>query len=222
MYIREINVTESLQTIRSNNVELRSDRFVARNLDFNNKFDMDNAYSFRYRVFHKELGWESRQAKEYDEYDSTSAHFGVFSESDELVGYSRLHLPEGRFMIEYEFADLVEPGSCIRKKEDTVEASRFAISMELRQTKEGFIATELLCKTMCQWAKKNGIRYWYMVLDKSYLDFLLCFFDIETIGVPVEYTPGSASVAGIVNISKLGIEEANAFWNTLGCEPKPE
>jgi N-acyl-L-homoserine lactone synthetase len=203
---------------RDNGVELRDGSFVARSLDPDNAVEMDGAYAFRYKVFHKELEWSSNgsDGRESDEYDECSAHFGVFSDTGEMLGYGRLTLPDNGFMIEKEFADLLDPGARVGKGDDTAEASRFAISRRLRRSREGFTVTGLLCTTMCKWSRKNEVRYWYMVLDTKYLEFLQQHFPFEAIGAPKEYEPGKASVAARIDLSLLGADEAQTFWGLLG------
>jgi acyl homoserine lactone synthase len=200
--------------------KLTNGPFVARNLAQGNRLEMDKAYAFRHAVFCRELGWQSAEAREKDGYDRTSVHFGVFDDSDELVGYCRLHLPAGPFMIENEFADLVAPWHRIRKTQDTVEASRFGIGHRLRRTKDGFEVTELLCKTMYLWARGNNVRYVYLVLDAEYLDFLLRFFPIQPIGGRKNYDHQMESIAVIVDLTKLGLKHADTLWDTLGNESK--
>ena len=213
---------KSLKDNRLLNMELKDGQFVARNIDSGDPYAMEKIYTFRHKVFSKELGWVFSLSKEHDEYDDTSVHFAVFSDSGDIVGYSRLNLAEGGFMLEKEFSDLIGSTYSIRKESDTVEGSRFTVSPDLRRSKSGFKVSELLCKTMCRWCKINGIRYWYLVMDKNYLDFLQRFFPIQQVGVTKEYQPGLTSSAVFIDLKKLGAEEADSFWSMLGDKPKPD
>ena len=213
---------KSLKDNRLLNIELRDSEFVARNIDSDDPYAMEKIYAFRHKVFSKELGWVFSLSKERDDYDDTAVHFAVFSDSGDIVGYSRLNLAEGGFMLEKEFSDLIGDTYSIRKESDTVEGSRFTVIPELRRSKSGFKVSELLCKTMCRWCRINGIRYWYLVMDKLYLDFLQRFFSIQQVGVTREYQPGLISVVAFIDLKKLGAEEADSFWSILGDTPKPD
>ena len=177
-------------------------------------------YEFRHRVFSQELGWVPGP-RETDQYDQHSVHFAAFSPAGDVVACGRFILPSGTFMLETEFRDLVEPGYPVRKEADTVEASRFAVSADLRRTKDGFAVTELLCSTMCLWARRNAIRYCYLVLDNNYLGFLQRFFPVRVIGPTKVYDSGLTSAAVIFDMAEFGLDEAHALWDSLGRSPKP-
>jgi N-acyl-L-homoserine lactone synthetase len=203
------------------NVELRNEGFLARNIDPDDSHDLERIHQFRHRVFAQELGWVGGASRETDQYDRHSVHFAAFSQSGDVVAYSRFILPSGSFMLETEFPDLVEPGYRLRKEEDTVEASRFAVSADLRRTKEGFAVTELLCSTMCLWARRNSVRQCYLVLDYSYFGFLQQFFPVRAIGPTKVYDSGLTSVAVIFDLAEFGLDEAHALWASLGSTTKP-
>ncbi|MGA1795378.1 MAG: acyl-homoserine-lactone synthase, partial [bacterium] len=87
------------------------------------------AYRLRHRIFCQTLGWrpEARNGLEIDNYDIEAVFFGVFNEKNRLLAFLRIILPEKRFMLEYEFIDLVGPDHTIRKECDTVEISRCCV-----------------------------------------------------------------------------------------------
>jgi N-acyl-L-homoserine lactone synthetase len=209
-------MSKTIRASRLKNAQLKNGSFLARNIDPAESRELQDLYEFRHRVFSKELGWVPTSLGAGDPYDGHSVHFGAFSNAGDIVGCSRLILPKGGFMLEREFADLLDPGYNLRKETDTVEASQFAVSRELRRTREGFAVTELLCKTMCLWARRNGIRYCYMVLDANYLEFLQAFFSLRTIGPPRVYEPQIASVAAVFDLAELHPEDAETFWSVLG------
>jgi N-acyl-L-homoserine lactone synthetase len=217
---REIFMSGTTEARSRHSVELRNEGFLARNLDPDHSDDLDRIHQFRHRVFSQELGWVAGP-RETDEYDQHSVHFAAFSPAGDVVACSRFILPSGTFMLETEFTDLVEPGYQVRKEADTVEASRFAVSADLRRTKEGFAVTELLCSTMCLWARRNAIRYCYLVLDNNYVDFLQRFFPVSVIGPTKVYDSGLTSAAVIFDMAEFGLDEANALWDSLGRTAKP-
>jgi len=210
-------MSKTTKARRLKNVLSKNGHFLARNIDLLESRELQDLYEFRHRVFSKELGWVPTGLVAGDAYDGHSVHFGAFSDAGDIVGCSRLILPEGAFMLEKDFADLLEPGYNLRKEIDTVEASQFAVSSQLRRTREGFAVTELLCKTMCLWSRRNGVRYCYMVLDQNYLAFLQRFFSLQTIGPPRIYEPETASVAAVFDLDDLSPENMEAFWSVLGA-----
>jgi len=181
-------------------IRLKEGEFLAKNL---NQHEIEKAYRFRYKIFCEELKWlpNNNNEKESDEYDQYSVHFGVFSRSGEIVGYSRIILPGNSFTLEKEFTDLLDPNYCIRKEKDTVEISRLAVKKELRGRQESATKISmLLYKIMYQWAVKNGVRYWYMVVETDYLKVLQMFFPCKSIGPVKEYQPNVSSVAALLDI----------------------
>ena len=204
-------------------IQVRDGFLSARVLDPKNKAEIDAALAFRHTVFLEELGWSvlDHKGQESDQYDQNSVHFGAFSESGEITGYCRLILPKSGFMIEKEFADLIDPGYCIRKENDTVEASRFAVARNLRGKGEGFRVIALLVRSLYQWAKLNKVRYIYAVSVSDYLGFLCGYFTcIKPIGPNHEYQAGISSSAVILDLEQLDLEKVKEFWAMLTNKPK--
>jgi len=196
-------------------IELREGTLVARVLDPNTKGEIRRAGGFRHNIFREELRWllEDTGPAETDRYDDGASHFGVFSESGELVGYCRLILPETGFMIESEFAELVDPGYRIRKEEDTVEMSRFAIPSHLRGDPRGFEIISLLLRSVYSWAILNRVRYFYGVCATDHLAFVQTYFTCcEAIGPVYEYQPGVPSAALVFDLANLDLEKVGDFW----------
>jgi acyl homoserine lactone synthase len=199
-------------------IEVKDGPLSARVLDPDSQRDMGKALTFRHKIFLEELGWSllDSAGQEIDEYDRNSVHFGAFDNSGCLLGYCRLIFPKNGFMIEKEFADLVRPGYHIRKERDTVEASRFAISKELRGKEDGFGVIAVLMRSMYQWAKMNKIRYIYAVCVSDYLSFIQdCFSCCETIGPAHEYQPGISSSAFIFDLDELDLVRVQEFWSMV-------
>ena len=195
-------------------IKLKDGPFISREIDWDNKRERANALTFRYNVFSEELGWASSHSsgEESDEYDQNSVHFAVFVHPDKLVGYCRLILPKSYFMIEKEFADLVDPGYIIRKNNDTAELSRFAIPEELRGSRDGYRVIILLLRTVYRWSVINRVDYIYGVCATSYLQFVQDFFPCRPIGPSKEFQPGISSSALFMDLKKLDIEQTVDFW----------
>jgi acyl homoserine lactone synthase len=206
-----------------NRIEVKDGRLLARNLDPDKKSDMDEALAFRHKIFLEELGWSllDTTGQEIDGYDQSSVHFGAYMDSGELVGYCRLILPNIGFMIERDFADLVAPGYCIRKEEDTVEISRFAIPKELRGKEEGFRVIGVLLACVYKWAVTNKVRYIYGVCASDHLQFVEGFFPCcKSIGPAHEYQPGTSSSALIFDLQELDLARVQEFWSLVVGKPR--
>lgn len=201
-----------------NMIEVRDGSLIARVLDPGKKAEMEDARVFRHKIFLEELGWSllDSNGQEVDEYGQSSLHFGAFSALGELVGYCRVILPKSRFMIEKEFADLVDPAYYIRKEGDTVEISRFAIPKELRGKQEGFRVIAVLLRCVYQWAMMNKVRYIYAVCASDHLGFLRGFFSCcKPIGPDYEYQPGISSSAFILDLKELDLTKVRELWSVL-------
>ena len=201
-------------------IEVKDGPLSAKVIESDNKYEMKGAQTFRQKIFLQELGWSvlDSTGQEFDEYDTNSVHIGAFDSSNRMVGYCRLILNNKKsgFMIEKDFADLVASGYCIRKEKDTVEASRFAISKELRGKGEGFSVIALLVRCLYQWAKANKVRYIYGVCASDHLSFILEYFSgAKQIGPAHEYQPGISSSALIFDLEKLDIERVQEFWSLV-------
>src|SRR4030042_624748 len=206
-------------------IEVKDGELLGRALDPRNKEEMKRAREFRHGIFLDELGWSlpESSAQEVDEYDRSSVHFGAFSEAGELIGYCRLILPEGGFMIEREFTDLVYPNYHIRKERDTVEISHFAIPKGIRSKIEGFKVVELLLRCVYQLARSHNIRYIYGVCASEHLVFVQAAFSCcKAIGPGYEYQHGVSSSALIVDLDKLDVAKVQEFWSGVVGKPRAE
>lgn len=208
-----------------NRIEVRDGELSGRILNPYNKGEMKEACEFRHRIFLDELGWSLPESSEQqiDEYDRNSVHFGAFSAGGEFIGYCRLILPKGGFMIEREFADLVYLNYHIRKESDTVEISHFAIPRKIRSKEEGFRVVELLLRCVYQWAKSHNIRYIYGVCASEHLVFVQgAFACCKPIGPAHEYQPGVSSSALIVDLDNLDVAKIQEFWSHVVSKPRVE
>lgn len=206
-------------------IEVKDGSLSARVLDPDNKDEMEEAREFRHKIFLEELGWSllDSTGQEFDEYDKNSVHFGAFADSSDLTGYCRLILHRSGFMIEREFAELVNPGYSIRKKDDTVEISRFAIPKEIRGKVEGFNVIAVLLRAVYLWAKANKVRYIYGVCASDHLSFVREYFSCcKQIGPAHEYQPGVSSSALIFDLEKLDVARVQEFWSLVVGKPRSE
>lgn len=204
-------------------IEVKDGSLSAKVLDLDNQDEIEEARTFRHKIFLEELGWTllDSRGQEFDEYDKNSVHFGAFEDSNKLVGYCRLILNKDGFMIEKEFADLVHPGYHIRKKDDTVEISQFAIPRELRGKVEGFMVIGVLLRCVYQWAKANKVRYIYGVCASEHLGFVREYFSYaKQIGPDHEYQPGISSSAFILDFEKLDVAKVQEFWSLVVGKPR--
>ncbi len=201
-------------------IQVRDGSLTARVLNPDNPNEMEEARAFRFRIFLEELGWSLLESdgQEFDEYDKNPVQFGVFEDSGQMVGYCRIILNKSGFMIEKEFADLVYPGYRIRKKDDTVELSRFAIMKELRGKVNGIRAVSVLVRCMYQWAEANKVRYFYAVCASDIPGNIREFFSCaEQIGPDHEYQPGVSSAAFMVDLEKVDMAKVlNSYFRMLG------
>jgi len=204
-------------------IEIREGTLVARVLDPYTKGEIRRAGDFRHNIFREELRWalEDTGPAETDRYDESATHFGVFSQSGELVGYCRLILPDTGFMIENEFADLLAPGYQVRKEEDTVEMSRFAIPSHLRGDQKGFVIIALLLRCVYAWAIMNRVRYFYGVCTTDHLAFVQTYLSCcEAIGPVYEYQPGVSSAALVFDLANLDLDKVRDFWALVVDKPR--
>jgi N-acyl-L-homoserine lactone synthetase len=203
--------------------QVRDGSLTAKVLAPDRRYEMEEARTFRYKIFLEELGWSLLESngQEFDEYDENSVHFGAFEDSGQMVGYCRLILNNNDgFMIEKEFTDLVYPGYCIRKKDDTVEMSRFAITRERRGRETGIGVMSVLVRCVYRWAEANRVRYIYGVCASNLVGHIKESFSCaKQIGPDHEYQPGVSSAAFIVDLEKLDVTQILKFWFCVVGEP---
>jgi acyl homoserine lactone synthase len=186
----------------------REGRFIVKNLLSDE--EKVEAYRLRHRVFAEELKWVPRSETllEIDEYDNNASFFGVYDDSNRLVAFLRMILPEKRFMMEKEFSFLVGPDHEIRKSDDTAEVSRLCTLPEARNRRGDdnfgvFGITMLLYKGLYLWSLRNGIRYLYLVVDRTvYRMFRLKGFPCEPVGEPVRMADGCVAVAAMLDLRR--------------------
>lgn len=164
------------------------------------------AHELRHRVFSKELGWvKSENLLEIDNYDRNTIFFGVLDEDRSLLAFLRLILPHNSFMLEKEFALLIDSEYTLRKKRDTVEVSRLCVLPEARNKRltNNFgiqPITMFLYKGVYHWCMRNSVRYLYLVVEhKIYRLLRAKGFPCKLIGEPVPMPDGVVAVAAIMD-----------------------
>ncbi len=178
-----------------------------------------SAYHVRHCIFCEELGWVRRKESmlEFDEHDNNAIFIGVFDSVNKLKAFCRLILPKYIFMIEKEFASLVDSRHSIKKSDDRGEISRLCVSPDARNhfilcNNETYSISMLLFKGVYHWCKRNHIRYLYAVVEAKMLKLLRAKgFPCKLIGSPQKMKDGTIAVAvimdwrefEIINISKL-------------------
>lgn len=139
------------------------------------------AYRLRHEVFCTRLKWipSHPSGLERDRYDAFATSVGLFTKTGRLVGLARFLPPDRPFMLEAEFAVLMDPGYRIRKEADTVELSRLAVASWRRpEDVSPRQLSRILYKGIYQWALANGVRYIYVVVAKRY------WRSLEISGIP--------------------------------------
>jgi len=162
----------------------------------------EKAYRLRHRIFVDELKWVAPQADrlEIDVYDGKGMFpLGVFNQTGELIAHLRITLPHHSFMMEREFASLIE--SPISKSCSTVEVSRVCIEYGWRRVKLKTVYGEyhlsmLLYKGLYQWCCQNLINNMYMVIEyKLYRLLKMTGFSCEAIGRTIIMPDGVSAIA---------------------------
>jgi len=119
------------------------------------------------------------------------------------------------FMLERDFKPLIE-GVDIRKDPDTVEISRLALSEDYIASRKGQIVQAMLYRKMYRWSEKNGIRFWYFVVEKPYFNKLKRIFKCEHIGKTYLFsTENVVAIAALLDLQKARahIKKKNWFWH---------
>jgi len=185
-------------------VLIQEGNFIVKNLIHED--EKIQAHCLRHRVFCQELGWvKSENLLEIDDYDRNAIFFGVFNENSRLLAFLRLILPDDSFMLEREFALLIDTKYLLRKEMDTAEVSRLCVAEEARN--ERLVSNSgihdismFLYKGVYHWCIKNDIRYLYLVAEyKIYRLLRAKGFPCRLIGQPVTMSDGVLAVAAIMD-----------------------
>ena len=164
--------------------------------------ELKESYKLRHKVFAEELNWITAQKNylDIDTYDGKNmAPIGVFDQGDKLIAQLRITLPQRVFMMEKEFAELID--TSIDKNPETVEVSRVCTTTEIRRAKietdyGNFYISMLLYKGLYLWCLSNNISIMYMVIEYKLLRLLkLSGFPCHKAGPPTIMPDGVTAVA---------------------------
>jgi len=97
------------------------------------KYEKEEAYRLRYKVFVEELGWVpyNRDKKEVDGYDNSCILVGIFAD-DKLIACLRILLPSQKFMIEKEFKNILGEHKVCKSK-NTIKLTKFVMPSKLKK-----------------------------------------------------------------------------------------
>ncbi|MDA8326529.1 MAG: hypothetical protein M0033_09970 [Nitrospiraceae bacterium] len=165
--------------------------------------ELRQAYALRHKIFAEELHWVpvTPDGLEIDGYDTLEATgFGVFFEGS-ILAYIRFIPASLPFMIDKDFAVLMDPAHVIRREPDTGEISRFCVSTESRRKlPSGQYTFMFLLKGLYHWCALRNIRYIYSVVETKV--FRLCYAKgiiSKPVGTPLVMPDGTEAVAVIID-----------------------
>ncbi len=165
------------------------------------------AYRLRHRVYTEALRWvpASGDDREVDPYDAWATPVGVFADATRLVGFSRVLMAPGPFMIEAEFKSCLTRNHEIRKTRDTAEITRLTVDPSLGE--KGLSSRVLLAaiKGLYQLLIARDVRYCYMVIEKRFLRVLKSLgFPCQPISEGVALPPaGVVSIAALLDLERF-------------------
>ncbi len=168
------------------------------------------AYRLRYKVYTEALRWvqASGDDREMDPYDAWATPLGVFSDTGQLVGFSRVLMAPDPFMLEAEFSSCLTHKHEIRKSSDTAEITRLTVDPGLGE--KGLSSRVLLAviKGLYQLLIARDVRYCYMVIEKRFLRVLRVLgFPCQPISEGVALPPaGVVSVAALLDLAQFRAE----------------
>lgn len=195
--------------------------------------ERENAYRLRHRIFVDELKWVKPQTDglEIDIFDGEGiVPLGVFDQTGRIIAHLRITLPQQTFMMEKEFAALIE--TPIRKTNGTVEISRVCTERDTRTTlitnRYGNMhISMLLYKGLYYWCCQNLINDMYMVIENKLFRLLrVSGFPCRMIGKKTNMPDGVCAVAVRVNwrefesINQSSKPQLLAWFNNTGIMRK--
>jgi len=137
------------------------------------KEKIDKIHKLRHEVFVKKLAWVPSTPEEYerDSYDEYSLLFGVFKGED-IVGTARFTLHPWPFMLDKDFADMLNGHPLPYRGQAAVELSRLGILPSMEDKKKSRRVAMLLYRGLYEWSLRNAVRYWYLVSTERYISSL--------------------------------------------------
>ncbi len=205
---------------------VQEDNFIIKTLSAHE--ELEAGYRLRHEVFSEELKWVpvSPDGMEVDRYDSGPvSYIGVFDEWGTLQGYARLITSPNTFMIDREFACLLEDGMCVEKSPDMAEITRLCVRKRGRKGDLVMRVSNFLYKGIYLWSTKMDIRHLVMVVDNRYYRLLrFTGFPVRTVGDFIEM-PDSVRAAVIRldwrEFDRIAVEKKPEFFHWISTQPDP-
>lgn len=192
--------------------------FTARRLGASDDLQaMELAYRLRFEVYCRDCSFlraeDYPDSLEMDEYDPSALHALAFNLQQELVGYSRLVMPDacGLFPWQSHCCELL-PGAELPPPESCAEVSRLMVRRDYRRRRgdvlqgvsvglpepaaDDFVERYRrrpqillsLYRQMYQHSLQHGIRYWYAAMERSLVGALsMMGFPFKAIGREADY-----------------------------------
>ena len=191
--------------MQASNIDYSTINFFEQNLQVKNLIDAterEKAHLLRHKIFVHELRWVPPHISglEIDSYDGEGmVPLGLLDQTGRLIAHLRVTLPQRIFMMEKEFAALIE--TPINKTKSTVEVSRVCTEADARgmriTTPFGiFFISMLLYKGLYHWCCQNFINDMCMVIESKLARLLtMAGFPCRKLGKPVIMPDGVSAVA---------------------------
>jgi acyl homoserine lactone synthase len=198
-----------------------------------NSTEQENAYRLRHKIFVDELKWVPPQADglDIDIYDSEGmVPLGVFDRTGRLIAHLRITLPQRTFMMEREFAALIETPIC--KTDSTVEISRVCTEADTRTMRittpyGNMHVSMLLYKGLYYWCCQNLINDMCMVIENKLFRLLrISGFPCRMIGKTTTMPDGVSAVAVRIDWREFELKNQSskpqllAWFNNTGIMRK--
>jgi N-acyl-L-homoserine lactone synthetase len=188
--------------------------YAARPLAAADGATLDAAWRLRDAVFARELGWVPPGAggRERDRCDQVARHFGAFARpraaedaAPRLVGYARVLLPEQGFMLQREFAAILDGRPLHVDARRAFEVSRFVVHPRHRGVLDArrHGVGEHLARAIALWALTSGRTEWLCVCEVRHVRALrLRGLPFTHFGTTVEYQPGVPVCAALLDLPR--------------------
>lgn len=198
---------------------------------------MERAFRLRYEVYCRDLHFLSEEnypeRMEKDEYDPSSLHAMAFNLQGELVGYSRLVMPDaGEFFPWQSHCTGLLEGVVLPASTSSAEVSRLMVHRDYRRRRGDVVQGVSvglaepapddimeryrrrpqillsLYRQMYLHSCDNGIRYWYAAMERSLAGALAMMgFPFQRIGPESDYFGPVAPYLADLNVLEQVLEQ---------------
>ncbi|QDO82847.1 GNAT family N-acetyltransferase [Shewanella psychropiezotolerans] len=168
---------------------------------------MDKLYRLRAEVFCRELAWvgSPEDEKEYDNFDNTSTHLGLFIDG-QATGYLRVHHHDTPWMINTIFSSPLLGSKPTTQLANSCEVSRLLIKSTHRgKTKvSNHPPLNLLLSHLQNYCRNRNIRYVYMVVTPATrVVFSRIGFKSTPLSKPVKMDDGCYAMAAVLDFGQV-------------------